>query len=329
MVKKSRKRRSDIGSKRSRKYKSRSRVACSTKRKRPCINNLDCHWITGKGCKRGKSKVSQAHLLVKKSRISRRSRRGRPRKHPRRSREAPRRSRRGRPRKHRRSRRSRRGRPRKHPKLVRRSRRGRPRKGVACSRKRKKPCIDNLACHWIIGKGCKAGIKKSRNKWGGNKGDIPLSARRDYIHTQPAASPQQKSPNIISPIRFDIPKSIPMNAEDEFEQDLISSGYYERMERLTHALKEQRALRDKFKNKKMPTIDKIGRKELSRIIKSTFQDLHHVDEIGTDYDPKLGSVFEALEDYAYPNKFNNDEKEFIKARFKAIQKSEHTQLREQ
>ena len=134
-----------------------------------------------------------------------------------------------------------------------------------------------------------------------------------------AASPQQKSPNIISPIRFDIPKSIPMNAEDEFEQDLISSGYYERMERLTHALKEQRALRDKFKNKKMPTIDKIGRKELSRIIKSTFQDLHHVDEIGTDYDPKLGSVFEALEDYAYPNKFNNDEKEFIKARFKAIQ----------
>ena len=172
------------------KSKSRTRIACSRKRKKSCINNLACHWITGKGCKRGKSKVSQT---LKKSRRSskhpklvRRSRRGRPRIHARRSREAPRRSRRGRPRIHarrsrrsrrgrpriharrsrrsrrgrprihaRRSRRSRRGRPRIHARRSRRSRRGRPRSRVACSRKRKQHCMDNLACHWIIGKGCK------------------------------------------------------------------------------------------------------------------------------------------------------------------------------
>ena len=126
----SRKRRSYRGHKRSRKYKSRARVACSTKRKKSCINNLACHWETGKGCKSGGSKESQAHLLVKKSRRVRRSRRSR-------------------------KRRSDRGHKRSRKYKKRRSRKGRPRKGVACSRKRKQPCIDNLACHWIPRKGCK------------------------------------------------------------------------------------------------------------------------------------------------------------------------------
>ena len=260
--KKSRKRRSDRGRKRSRRYKSRSRIACSRKNKRPCINTLACHWQTGKGCKSGGSKASQAHLLLKKSRRSRRSRRSRKR-----------RSDRG----HKRSRKYKKRRSR-------RSRKGRPRKGVACSRKRKKPCIDNLACHWIIGKGCKAGIKKSRNKWGGNKGDIPLSARRDYIHTP-------------SPIKTFV--------------------------------SHHKALKEKAK--KMPNIDKYfahHKDFLTDLIRMGYQDLYYADEIGTDWDPTLASTFETLDEHIHPNEFNNAEKEFIKAKFKEIQKSEYKRLRE-